>query len=151
MSADCYEIEAKWFAALSHPVRLRIVDILGSSEECVCHVVAVLGLRQAYVSQQLAILKDAGLICERKTGQYVYYRLADGGAQSLLETMRRQFPFAGAAAAQRTAVPRNGEIDCHCPKCQAQGAAGGGAAVTAGGQQPASPLEEEGSCSHEPD
>ena len=61
-----YQKQAQLFRALSHPVRLRILDILSRQEACVCHLTAILGKRQPYVSQQLATLRDAGLVTARR-------------------------------------------------------------------------------------
>ena len=58
MSEEMYQRQAELFSLLSHPVRLRILDILAQGEACVCHLCAALDQRQAYMSQQLAKLKD---------------------------------------------------------------------------------------------
>ncbi len=52
---------AKVFGALSHPARLLLLQLLAQEEQCVCHLTAVLRQRQPYVSQQLSVLRDAGL------------------------------------------------------------------------------------------
>jgi len=54
--------QAEIFKLLSHPCRLAILYTLRSGEECVCHMEATLGYRQAYLSQQLAVLRQAGII-----------------------------------------------------------------------------------------
>ena len=59
---DAYEIQSDLLKALSHSTRLAILDILRDGEQCVCHMEATLNLRQAYISQQLMILKQAGLL-----------------------------------------------------------------------------------------
>lgn len=70
-----YEPQAKLFKVLMHPVRLAILDILRNGEECVCHMEAVLGLRQAYISQQLMVLREAGLVKDRRDGWNIFYRV----------------------------------------------------------------------------
>jgi len=72
-----YQEPAQLFHILSHPARLAILDILRQGEECVCHIQSLLGKRQAYVSQQLMVLRDAGLVASRKQGLNVFYRLAE--------------------------------------------------------------------------
>ena len=62
---------------LAHPERLRILDALRRDAECVCHLETLLGKPQPYVSQQLRILRDAGVIADEKQGQNVFYRLND--------------------------------------------------------------------------
>jgi DNA-binding transcriptional ArsR family regulator len=74
------------FKALAHPIRLQILDMLRGGEICVCHMEASLGKRQAYISQQLIVLRDAGLVQSRKDGLSVYYRLVDDVTADLLET-----------------------------------------------------------------
>ena len=54
-----YEKQSDLLKALAHGSRLAILDILREGEQCVCHMEATLGLRQAYISQQLMILKQA--------------------------------------------------------------------------------------------
>jgi DNA-binding transcriptional ArsR family regulator len=73
------------FKALAHPVRLQILDMLRSGEVCVCHMETALGKRQAYISQQLMTLRDAGLVESRKDGLSVFYRLIDDVVLDLLE------------------------------------------------------------------
>jgi DNA-binding transcriptional ArsR family regulator len=73
------------FKALAHPVRLQILDMLRSGEVCVCHMETALGKRQAYISQQLMVLRDAGLVESRKDGLSVFYRLIDEVVFDLLE------------------------------------------------------------------
>ncbi len=70
-----YQTTARLFHILSHPARLQILDILRRGEECVCHIQAVLGKRQAFVSQQLMVLRDAGLVDSRREGLQVFYWL----------------------------------------------------------------------------
>ena len=62
---------------LAHPERLRILDAVRRDAECVCHLEAMLGKPQPYVSQQLRLLRKAGVIEDEKQGQNVFYRLAD--------------------------------------------------------------------------
>ena len=73
------------FKALSHPRRLAILQALKDRELCVCEIEETLGLRQAYVSQQLTVLREAGLVCYRKDGWNVYYRIARSEVYALLE------------------------------------------------------------------
>lgn len=63
------------FKALGDPSRLRIVKLLERGELCVCQLTAALGMGQSRISRHLAILKDAGLIEDRRAGKWVHYRL----------------------------------------------------------------------------
>ncbi len=76
---------AALFKALSHPNRLAILRLLEEREMCVCDIEQALVLRQAYVSQQLTLLREAGLVCFRKDGWNVWYRIARPEVHTLLE------------------------------------------------------------------
>lgn len=103
-----YDELAARFKALAHPVRLQIVDMLrGGDEVCVCHMEAALGKRQAYISQQLMILRDAGLVTSRKEGLQVFYRLLDDVTAELV--FAALGPAAGGGPAKITG--------CSCPYC----------------------------------
>lgn len=65
--------------ALSDEIRLRIINLLSSHDElCVCKIVDALSLPQSTVSRHLTILKNAGIIQDRKHGQWIYYKLLVG-------------------------------------------------------------------------
>jgi len=106
VTESAYQQTASLFHILSHPARLRILDELRRDEACVCHLQTVLGRPQAYVSQQLRVLREAGLVTDRKDGLLVYYRLADGRIERLLEQVL-------GPAGEPTRPPQ-----CPCPRCQ---------------------------------
>ena len=61
--------------ALSDPTRLRILKLLAQRDLCVCELVYLLPATQSRVSQNLAILKNAGLVSDRREGRWVFYAL----------------------------------------------------------------------------
>ncbi len=63
------------FSALSHPNRIRIVQILAHGERDVTELHSSLDLSQSYVSQQLSVLKNSGLVKVRREGHHAYYSL----------------------------------------------------------------------------
>jgi ArsR family transcriptional regulator len=63
------------FKALSDETRLRIVKLLENGELCVCDIVAALDMVQPKVSFHLGVLKNAGLLKDRKKGKWVHYSL----------------------------------------------------------------------------
>ncbi len=63
------------FKALADPTRLRIIKLLEHGELCVCQLTAALQMGQSRISRHLAILKQAGLIEDRRAGKWVHYRL----------------------------------------------------------------------------
>lgn len=101
-----YQETARLFHILSHPARLQILDILRKGEECVCHIQSLLGKRQAYVSQQLMVLRDAGLVADRKDGLNVFYRLAEPAVTDVLTVILG--PIEERTCCEETACPR-----CH--------------------------------------
>lgn len=70
-----FEQQAKQLQALAHPTRLHILEILALSPVCVCDLVRLTGKRQPYISQHLAILRDAGLVVTERQGWNIFYRL----------------------------------------------------------------------------
>ena len=99
-----YQEQGRFFHILSHPARLQILDILRGGEECVCHIQYVLGKRQAYISQQLMVLRDAGLVTDRKDGLNVYYRLAHPAVTDVLNVILEPVEHRDTCA--ETACPR---------------------------------------------
>ena len=65
------------FKALSDETRLRILKLLEHGELCVCDIVAALDMIQPNVSFHLGVLKEAGLIKDRKQGKWTHYRIND--------------------------------------------------------------------------
>ncbi len=111
-----YRWMARRLKAMGHPVRLQILEVLEmEGEACVCHLEARLGQRQAYISQQLARLRDAGLVVDRRDGLNVYYSLSDDSVVSLLHEAQSAMP-------RGVTIPRRPEpVECPCPKCAEKG------------------------------
>src|SRR5262252_4820807 len=76
---------ARLFHALSDNTRLEIVDMLRSGECCVCELQDELRAAQSRLSFHLKVLKDAGLITDRKEGRWVYYAIDPDGLDELTE------------------------------------------------------------------
>lgn len=73
-SPDAPELLQKVFKTLSDPTRIRILRLLEQQELLVGELMAILGMAQSRVSRHLAILREAGLLCDRRRGTYVAYR-----------------------------------------------------------------------------
>jgi ArsR family transcriptional regulator len=130
-----YVQQAQLFSALAHPVRLGILDILAEGEACVCHLSTALHQRQAYTSQQLAKLKEAGLIVDTRDGLFVYYHLADEGIVQVLRHARHLLAGMTGTESFPQPTPSLGSSACPCPRCQTARIAPHGqaaAVVTAG-------------------
>jgi ArsR family transcriptional regulator len=111
-----YDLEAEVFSALAHPARLQILEMLRDGEVCVCHIQAVLRQRQAYVSQQLMALRQAGLVSTRKDGLRVFYRISYPQLLGVLDKARglAQTRGKGRALLEMALTPR---APCRCPRC----------------------------------
>jgi ArsR family transcriptional regulator len=116
-----FEAQAQLFRALSHPVRLRILGILTRQEACVCHLTAVLEQRQPYVSQQLASLREAGLVTDRREGTLIYYRLANDHLATFLDLGKMVIKELVGDHLVFDPVPEEALANCPCPRCQGEG------------------------------
>ncbi len=99
------------FKALMHPARLSILEILREGEQCVCHLEAVLGCRQAYISQHLMVLREAGLVEDRRDGSRIFYRVIK---PDVFELVDKAILLTGGSLVQEQ---RNTIAGCACPKC----------------------------------
>jgi DNA-binding transcriptional ArsR family regulator len=69
------------FKALSDETRLRILNLLREKELCVCELMEVLEMPQPRISHQLRILKEAGLVVDRREGKWIIYALEERGKE----------------------------------------------------------------------
>jgi len=65
----------QFFRALADPTRLRLLNLIGGREICVCFFVEILGMSQPKISRHLAYLRRAGLVAARRDGKWMHYRL----------------------------------------------------------------------------
>lgn len=83
---------ARALKAMSHPLRLKILCILGASDEAsVQDIVEQVGTSQSNISQHLSILREKGILAARKDANKVYYRLSDPKIVQLIGFMRTAF------------------------------------------------------------
>jgi ArsR family transcriptional regulator len=109
------EAIAELLRTLGQSERLKILLAIGQQEACVCHLEAALGLRQAYISQHLMALRQAGLVTARRDGRNIYYRLQN---TSILGFIRQAGEQAGLDQVQmaRGRIPTL-PPNCPCPHC----------------------------------
>ena len=82
------------FAALADRTRLRLLNLLGSREVCVCYLVEALGQSQAKISRHLAYLRRSGVVAARREGKWMHYRVLavdDKAARAILAAARQSF------------------------------------------------------------
>jgi ArsR family transcriptional regulator len=85
------ETAARSLKAISHPLRLKILCVVGDQEICVQDIVDAVGTSQSNISQHLGILRDKGVLQTRKDANRVYYRVADPRTLQLIGLMREVF------------------------------------------------------------
>ena len=104
-----FDKPASLFKTLMHPARLEILEALRDGEHCVCHLEAAVGYRQAYISQQLSLLREAGLVQDRRDGWNNYYHVVQPRVFEVLDAAQA---VTGAKAQPRKVAA------CPCPQCK---------------------------------
>src|SRR5258708_25243117 len=85
-AAKAFDMELL-FRALADRTRLRLLNLMGDGEVCVCFFVEILGTSQPKISRHLAYLRRAGIVAARRDGKWMHYRMvqpADPYAASVL-------------------------------------------------------------------
>ncbi|MHB1673703.1 MAG: ArsR/SmtB family transcription factor [Acidobacteriaceae bacterium] len=81
----------RFFQALGDTTRLRLLNLMGEQEICVCYLVEILGQSQPKISRHLAYLRRAGIVAARREGKWMHYRIVMppdiGAAQVLRQTL----------------------------------------------------------------
>jgi len=85
------EQAARALKSIAHPLRLKILCVVGDHEACVQEIVEAVGTSQSNISQHLAILREKGVLVTRKDANRVYYRIGDARTLQLIGMMREVF------------------------------------------------------------
>ncbi|KOS53375.1 ArsR/SmtB family transcription factor [Rhodococcus rhodochrous] len=83
-----YRMKADFFKTLGHPARIRVLELLSEREHAVSEMLPEVGIEPANLSQQLAILRRAGLVTARREGLSVTYALTSPRVAELLAVAR---------------------------------------------------------------
>jgi len=86
-----HEFKAELFKALGHPIRLRILELLGDGEKTVSELQEALEIEASSVSQQLSLMRARQLVNTRKNGTNVFYTVRDPLILDMLTTARTIF------------------------------------------------------------
>jgi ArsR family transcriptional regulator len=86
---DIPRLKAEFFKALGHPLRIRVLELLSEREQSVSSLLAQIEVGQSSLSQQLGVLRRAGLVVARREGSNVLYALADERTIELLAVSRQ--------------------------------------------------------------
>jgi ArsR family transcriptional regulator len=96
---------SSWFHALSDPTRLEIVVLLSHGERCVCELQEALAAAQSRLSFHLGVLKDAGVVTDRREGRWVYYALNRDALDGMAEFARAVKPGKHAGSCRAACCP----------------------------------------------
>jgi len=91
MQDSLRNFKAEFFKALSHPARIKILELLRAGELSVTVIQDRLGIESSSVSQQLSVLRHKNIVESRKAGTTVYYWVSDPEIYELLDVARRIF------------------------------------------------------------
>jgi len=93
---------ARLFHAVSDETRLALIDMLRDGERCVCELQDALSAAQSRLSFHLKVLKDAGMVHDRKEGRWVYYSLNPAGIADLADAAAELKPARRAMPVRRS-------------------------------------------------
>src|SRR5258708_33080872 len=88
LSRPISELKAELFKALAHPARVRVLELLSAGEQTVGEMQPLVSIELSHLSQQLAVLRRAGLVTARKDGSTVIYAVRDELVVQLLQVAK---------------------------------------------------------------
>jgi ArsR family transcriptional regulator len=89
MPVPLYQAKAEFFRTLGHPARIRILELLNERDHAVHELLARIDIEASNLSQQLAVLRRAGLVIQRRQGGEVVYAISVPEVRDLLLAARR--------------------------------------------------------------
>jgi ArsR family transcriptional regulator len=112
---NIYHTQAALLKAMANPIRLQILRLLGDDGTYVCHLALALRRRQPYISQQLSVLRRAGLVTDERQGLNILYRLNDRRVREFLDSLVLLMP--GQPEATAPLLSSEPLAGCLCPHC----------------------------------
>jgi ArsR family transcriptional regulator len=88
-SEPLYKLKGEFFKTLGHPARIRILEMLAAHDRSVGELLPEVGLESSNLSQQLGVLRRAGVVATRKEGNAVIYSIASPDIAELLVIARK--------------------------------------------------------------
>jgi ArsR family transcriptional regulator len=88
MTTPLHQMKAEFFKTLSHPLRIRVLELLSEGEHSVGELLREIDVEASNLSQQLAVLRRAGLVATRKEGSTVHYALVSPQIAELMAVAR---------------------------------------------------------------
>ena len=89
MSDPLYKLKGEFFKTLGHPARIRILELLSEQDRSVGELLPEIGIESSNLSQQLGVLRRAGVVEARKDGNAVIYSIASPDIAELLAVARK--------------------------------------------------------------
>ncbi len=89
MSEPLYQVKAEFFKTLGHPARIRILELLASGDRSVGELLPAVGLESSNLSQQLGVLRRAGVVDAHRDGNTMIYSIASPDIAELLGVARK--------------------------------------------------------------
>ncbi|HUS98763.1 MAG TPA: metalloregulator ArsR/SmtB family transcription factor [Candidatus Thermoplasmatota archaeon] len=83
--------EADVFKALADPTRLKILECIRKGEKCICEIIPYTGKSQPNVSQHLKVLKNAGIVDERKDGTRIIIKVSKNEIYTIVDKVKDIF------------------------------------------------------------
>ena len=105
---------SKLLSLIGQPARIQILLVLGVQEACVCHLEALLGMRQASISQHLMVLRKAGLVSSHRDGRNIFYQLTH---PEVVGVLQKAAQLTGNSLAALNALSVRPVPGCPCPQC----------------------------------
>jgi DNA-binding transcriptional ArsR family regulator len=88
-SEPLYKLKGEFFKTLGHPARIRVLELLAERDRAVAEMLPEVGLESSNLSQQLGVLRRAGVVTARKDGNTVIYSIASPDIAELLAVARK--------------------------------------------------------------
>jgi len=105
---------SKLLSLIGQPARIQILLIIGAQEACVCHLEAVLGMRQASISQHLMALRKADLVTTHRDGRNIFYHL---NHPEVVDVLHQAAQITGISPEELRSLSVRPIPNCPCPQC----------------------------------
>lgn len=112
----------QFFQALGDNTRLRLLNLIGEQEVCVCYFVEVLAVPQPKISRHLAYLRKAGIVAARREGKWMHYRIIMPQHRGASQILRQTIAWLGVDQAMQADRSRLAKACCSPAKYALKGA-----------------------------
>ena len=102
----------QFFLALADNTRLRLLNLMGEQEVCVCYFVEILGAPQPKISRHLAYLRNAGIVSARREGKWMNYKIEMPEDPSELQVLKNTLEWLKAQNAMREDYEKLARVCC---------------------------------------